>query len=92
MLSRKPKLSDQKFFYSQDPFLSNHEPPDKGFMSHISGLKETEDALLGWIDHYRLDAKKIDVTSRVLFPLSFILFTLSYWLYYANTEENIDYH
>ena len=84
-------MNTEAFF--QDPFLSpsnnnnNNNNDENSFLSSFSGLKETEDVFLGWIDHYQLDAKKIDVTSRILFPLSFILFSISYWVYYTSTED-----
>ena len=55
-------------------------------LSSYLGLEETEDNLLSWLEHYKIDAKKIDVVSRVMFPLSFLLFTASYWIYYTQTS------
>jgi len=55
--------------------------------SSFLGLNETEDSFIKWLEHFQLNAKQIDVSSRILFPSSFLIFTVSYWLYYTQTTE-----
>ena len=43
-------------------------------LSSFLGLDETEEAFISWLETYKLDAKRIDVTSRwklciILYPL-----------------------
>ena len=37
-----------------------------------------------WISTYTLRSKRIDVISRILFPLIFALFNVAYWSTYIN--------
>ena len=76
----------------QDPLLERKRretieiEKDLRFSSFL-GLNETEDSFIQWLEHFQLNAKQIDVSSRILFPSSFLLFTVSYWLYYTQTTE-----
>ena len=66
--------------------LRRGSSPELRFSSFL-GLDQTEASLLAWLERWRLDAKQIDVTSRLLFPLSFLLFTSSYWVYYTQIDH-----
>ena len=41
-----------------------------------------------WLAAWRFGAKKIDVLSRVMFPVCFALFNLMYWSYYLKQSQN----
>ena len=43
--------------------------------------------LLEWMNTFQFRAKKIDVISRVIFPLTFLLFNVIYWSYYLSQEH-----
>ena len=43
-----------------------------------------------WLDTWQFGAKKIDVLSRSIFPVSFITFNLTYWSYYLNQIPDED--
>ena len=43
-----------------------------------------------WLDTWQFGAKKIDVLSRSIFPISFITFNLTYWSYYLSQIPDED--
>ena len=43
-----------------------------------------------WLDTWQFGAKKIDVLSRSIFPVSFITFNLTYWSYYLSQIPDED--
>lgn len=40
-----------------------------------------------WLNTFQFRAKKIDVISRVLFPMTFLVFNVIYWSYYLSREH-----
>ena len=40
-----------------------------------------------WLDTWKFGAKKIDVLSRIFFPIGFGIFNLIYWSYYLNQSD-----
>jgi len=49
--------------------------------------KRKNNFLLRWLARFPSRAKKIDVLSRVIFPLVFASFNLMYWTYYLTKED-----
>ena len=47
----------------------------------------TETCCRTWLGTYTLRSKRIDVISRIIFPLVFAIFNLAYWSTYLNQEE-----
>jgi hypothetical protein len=39
-----------------------------------------------WLSRYRSTARRIDVVARIIFPVVFVLFNLTYWSSYADYE------
>ena len=59
-----------------------------GGMGMASGLMAARrNRLAEWVHNFNFRAKKIDVISRVMFPLVFAIFNCMYWSYYL-TQEN----
>jgi len=48
--------------------------------------KRKNNWILQWLGRFPSRAKKIDVVSRILFPIIFASFNLVYWGYYLNKE------
>ena len=42
--------------------------------------------LAEWVHNFNFRAKKIDVISRVMFPVVFAIFNVMYWSYYLTQE------
>ena len=43
-----------------------------------------------WISNFTSRSKRIDVISRIIFPVMFALFSLTYWTTYIHYESNQD--
>ena len=43
-----------------------------------------------WISKFPSRSKRIDVVSRIIFPVVFALFNLAYWSTYLNRQANDD--
>ena len=48
----------------------------------------TETCCRTWLGSYTLRSKRIDVISRIIFPLVFAVFNLAYWSTYLNQDES----
>ena len=77
-------------FYFQDPLMRRIEgspmiPPSALLHSEIPIRRKNR--LLEWMNTFQFRAKKIDVISRVIFPLTFLLFNVIYWSYYLSQEH-----
>ena len=42
-----------------------------------------------WLGTYKLRSKRIDVISRIIFPLIFAIFNLAYWSTYLSQYEAV---
>lgn len=47
----------------------------------------TETCCRTWLGSYTLRSKRIDVISRIIFPLVFAVFNLAYWSTYLNAND-----
>ena len=59
--------------------------------SHHHGQHENESSCCQpttWISTYTLRSKRIDVISRIIFPLVFAVFNLAYWSTYLNAGDD----
>lgn len=48
----------------------------------------TETCCRTWIGTYTLRSKRIDVISRIIFPLVFAVFNMAYWSTYLNQDDD----
>ena len=65
---------------AQKPLISGN-----GMIGMEQGEVETQCCRpITWISTYTLRSKRIDVISRILFPLIFALFNVVYWSTYIN--------
>jgi hypothetical protein len=39
-----------------------------------------------WLSRYQSTARRIDIVARIIFPVVFVLFNLTYWSSYADYE------
>jgi len=49
---------------------------------------QTETCCRTWIGTYTLRSKRIDVISRIIFPLVFAVFNMAYWSTYLNQDDD----
>ena len=75
--------------YFQDPLLrrldgSQMIPP--GGILPLPSAKPPGKLTL-WVQKFKFEAKKIDVMSRVVFPVCFALFTFWYWTHYLSLPK-----
>ena len=72
----------------QDPLLQRVNRGRNTFSPPtLLDIEESQDRFLLWLEHFKFDAKKIDVFSRVVFPSAFTLFNAVYWTYYLNIHQ-----
>jgi len=84
------RIEEGGFPLSMDPLMRRIEgapmiPP--GGLLHSEIPVRPRNRLTEWVHNFKFRAKKIDVISRVMFPLVFALFNVMYWSYYL-TQEN----
>ncbi|GFS50556.1 hypothetical protein TNIN_359721 [Trichonephila inaurata madagascariensis] len=59
--------------------IMNSEQKEDNVSEHSSGVNEKN----GWFCHLVFrDVTKVDLVSRILFPLTFSVFSIAYWTYY----------
>ena len=61
-------------------------PP--GALLHSQIPVRRKNFLIEWVNNFQFRAKKIDVISRVIFPMTFLIFNVIYWSYYLSQEHN----
>lgn len=76
---------------SMDPLMRRIEgspmiPP--GALLHSQIPVRRKNFLIEWVNNFQFRAKKIDVISRVIFPMTFLIFNVIYWSYYLSQEHN----
>lgn len=86
------RIEEGGFPVSMDPLMRRIEgapmiPPSALLHSEIPVRRRNP--LAEWMHNFQFRAKKIDVISRVLFPLTFALFNVMYWSYYLTQEHQI---
>lgn len=73
-------LLDERNSFAMKPLISGN-----GMIGMEQGEVETQCCRpITWISTYTLRSKRIDVISRILFPLIFALFNVVYWSTYIN--------
>ena len=74
------RLTKCILLFVQKPLISGN-----GMIGMEQGEVETQCCRpITWISTYTLRSKRIDVISRILFPLIFALFNVAYWSTYIN--------
>ena len=86
----------QKYLLSQKPLVSRHNGGmggpggDKGRPCEIHLQPPRKNCCRSWLSKFPTRSKRIDVISRITFPLVFAFFNMAYWSTYLFTEEEED--